>query len=72
MTGDGNDGVRETGWHRHEREQLRQGLRATPAQRLAWLEEMMDLALRYQRCSPQSLAAGQVVEQPKLRRRGNE
>lgn len=28
----------------HEKEQLRYWLRATPAQRLAWLEEMLEFA----------------------------
>lgn len=33
-------------WSGHRREQLTAGLAATPAQRLAWLEEMIDLAFR--------------------------
>lgn len=33
-------------WAEHRREQLTLGLGATPAQRLAWLEEMIDLAFR--------------------------
>lgn len=33
-------------WEEHRREQLKLSLRATPAQRLAWLEEMMQLAYR--------------------------
>jgi len=34
------------GWEEHRREQLARGLAATPAQRLAWLEEMIKLAHR--------------------------
>lgn len=33
-------------WESHRREQLVLGLRATPAQRLAWLEEMIAFAHR--------------------------
>lgn len=33
-------------WDEHRREQLRFALKATPAQRLAWLEEAMHLARR--------------------------
>lgn len=35
----------EADWESHARWQLVAGLAATPAQRLAWLEEMMALAL---------------------------
>ena len=35
----------EADWDSHARWQLATGLAATPAQRLAWLEEMMALAL---------------------------
>jgi len=31
------------GWEEHRRQQIRDGLRTTPAQRLAWVEEMIDL-----------------------------
>ncbi len=33
-------------WEGHRRAQLKRGLAATPAQRLAWLEEMLALAYR--------------------------
>jgi hypothetical protein len=33
-------------WEEHRRQQLTLGLAATPAQRLAWLEEMIELAHR--------------------------
>jgi len=33
-------------WESHRRHQLTAALRATPAQRLAWLEEMIRLAYR--------------------------
>lgn len=33
-------------WEGHRRWQLTAGLAATPAQRLAWLEEMIELAQR--------------------------
>jgi hypothetical protein len=33
-------------WEAHRRTQLTLGRNATPAQRLAWLEEMIDLAFR--------------------------
>lgn len=33
-------------WEGHRRAQLTRGLAATPAQRLAWLEEMLALAYR--------------------------
>lgn len=36
----------DPGWVAHEREQLTLGLAATPAGRLAWLEEMITLAHR--------------------------
>lgn len=36
----------EAGWEVHRRRQLTFGLDATPAQRLAWLEEMIALAYR--------------------------
>lgn len=36
----------DVGWERHRREQLLRFLEATPAQRLAWLEEMILLAHR--------------------------
>ncbi len=36
----------ECGWEDVRRRQLTAGLKATPAQRLAWLEEMMALAHR--------------------------
>lgn len=36
----------EAGWAAHRRHQLTLALRATPAQRLAWLEEMIALAYR--------------------------
>jgi len=36
----------EADWDGHGRWQLAAGLAATPAQRLAWLEEMMLLAFR--------------------------
>ncbi len=32
------------GWERHRRQQIRDGLRTTPAQRVAWVEEMIELA----------------------------
>lgn len=35
---------RRDGFERHRREQLRLRLRATPAQRLAWLEDAIRLA----------------------------
>ncbi|MBI5500124.1 MAG: hypothetical protein HY907_07760 [Deltaproteobacteria bacterium] len=34
------------GWEEHKRRQLASFLAATPAQRLAWLEEMIELAHR--------------------------
>jgi len=34
------------GWGEHRREQIRAQLRSTPAQRLAWLEEAIELARR--------------------------
>jgi hypothetical protein len=34
----------EADWEGHRRWQLTAGLAATPAQRLAWLEEMIELA----------------------------
>ena len=34
------------GWEAHRRHQLTLALKATPAQRLAWLEEMIALAHR--------------------------
>jgi hypothetical protein len=34
------------GWAEHKRRQLRAFLASTPAQRLAWLEEMIELAHR--------------------------
>jgi hypothetical protein len=37
---------RGEGWEAHRREQLVQGLAATPAQRVAWLEEVLALAYR--------------------------
>jgi hypothetical protein len=36
----------EAGWETHRRHQLALALKATPAQRLAWLEEMITLAYR--------------------------
>jgi len=30
-------------WEEHRRQQIRDGLRTTPAQRLAWVEEMIEL-----------------------------
>lgn len=36
----------ECGWEDARRRQLTAGLQATPAQRLAWLEEMIVLAYR--------------------------
>lgn len=36
----------EAGWEAHRVHQLTLGLAATPAQRLAWLEEMIALAWR--------------------------
>ena len=33
-------------WESHERWQMAAGLAATPAQRLAWLEDMRELALQ--------------------------
>lgn len=33
-------------WEEHRREQLTSGLAVTPAERLAWLEETIDLAFR--------------------------
>ncbi len=36
----------EAGWEAHRRHQLTLALRASPAQRLAWLEEMIALAYR--------------------------
>jgi hypothetical protein len=36
----------EAGWEAHHRHQLTLALKATPAQRLAWLEEMIALAYR--------------------------
>jgi hypothetical protein len=36
----------EADWEGHRRWQLTAGLAATPAQRLAWLEEMIELAHR--------------------------
>ncbi|MDI7266943.1 MAG: hypothetical protein QME96_02990 [Myxococcota bacterium] len=35
-----------SGWEAHRRRQLASFLAATPAQRLAWLEEMIELAHR--------------------------
>ncbi len=40
------EGDREAGWEAHRRRQLTLALDATPAQRLAWLEEMIALAYR--------------------------
>lgn len=37
----------EADWDSHARLQLTSGLAATPAQRLAWLEEMRALAYRH-------------------------
>lgn len=34
------------GWEEHRRQQIRDLLRTTPAQRLAWVEEMIDFARR--------------------------
>ena len=34
------------GWEEHRQRQLTIGFAATPAQRLAWLEEMIELAWR--------------------------
>lgn len=31
------------GWEEHRRQQIRDGLSTTPAQRLAWVEEMIEL-----------------------------
>jgi hypothetical protein len=36
----------QAGWKDNERAQLRTWLKATPAQRLAWLEEAIELAHR--------------------------
>ena len=36
----------QAGWKDNERAQLRSWLEATPAQRLAWLEEAIELAYR--------------------------
>lgn len=36
----------EADWEAHRRHQLTLALKATPAQRLAWLEEMIALAYR--------------------------
>ena len=36
----------QAGWKDNERDQLRFWLKATPAQRLAWLEEAIELAHR--------------------------
>jgi hypothetical protein len=36
----------DQGWAAHKREKLTLGLAATPAERLAWLEEMIILAHR--------------------------
>ena len=47
-------------WREHEREQLRASLRATPAQRLAWLEEMLVVASLHRRLAPQDREAGGV------------
>jgi hypothetical protein len=44
-----------SGWQSHERAQLLQSLQATPAQRLAWLEEMMLLAQHHRRLTPADL-----------------
>ena len=44
-----------SGWQLHERVQLLQSLQATPAQRLAWLEEMLVLAQRHRRLTPADL-----------------
>jgi hypothetical protein len=38
--------VRSRGWEEHRREQLVLGLAVTPAERLAWLEEMIEFAYR--------------------------
>jgi hypothetical protein len=35
------------GWEQHRRDQLRSWMRATPAQRLAALEEMVEFARKY-------------------------
>jgi len=35
-----------SGWDAHHREQLVLGLAVTPAERLRWLEEMIDFAYR--------------------------
>lgn len=43
----------EADWEGHRRWQLTAGLSATPAQRLAWLEEMIELAQRYDTVSGQ-------------------
>jgi hypothetical protein len=37
---------RQRAWEDHRREQLVLGLAVTPAERLAWLEEMIDFAYR--------------------------
>lgn len=43
---DGRDGGKPpSGWDEARRAHLRQWLSSTPAQRLAWLEEMRELAL---------------------------
>ena len=42
-----SDEGRVDDWERHRREQIRDVMRGTtPAQRLAWLEEMIDLVRR--------------------------
>lgn len=43
---DGVSGDWPDGWEEHKRRQLASFLAATPAQRLAWLEEMIELAHR--------------------------
>ncbi|MDQ3991618.1 MAG: hypothetical protein M3245_04830 [Actinomycetota bacterium] len=40
------EGRERDGWEEHRRRQIRDVLSTTPAQRLAWVEEMIDLVAR--------------------------
>ena len=44
--GDEGSGDWQAGWVEHRRRQLESFASATPARRLAWLEEMLELARR--------------------------
>jgi hypothetical protein len=45
----------KAGWKGNERSQLRSWLEATPAQRLAWLEEAIELAYQAGALEPKQL-----------------